>query len=104
MDLQISGTPIYNAASATVVMRMKPSGATAPIPSRNTAATATFTVSYVAAAGNVPAYWRGTLDAETSRNLTAGAYVVDAAISVGGSVVQVVDAIRIIINESVSPL
>lgn len=83
---------------------MKAAHASAPVPSRTTAAAATFTVSYTAAVGATLAFWRGTIDAETSRNLAAGAYVVDAAITSGGSVVQVSDTVRIILNESVTPL
>lgn len=104
VDLQITGTPTFTAATAVVTMKMKPASVSAPVPPRATPATATFTVSYTAAAGSVKAFWRGTLDAETSRNLTPGSYVVDASISSGGTVVQVVDSVRVIINESVTPL
>lgn len=104
VDLQIDGTPLFDPATATVVMKMKPAHVSAPVPPRTTPVTSTFTVSYTPAAGSNKAFWRGMLDAETSRNLAAGAYVVDATITSAGSVVQVADPVRIILNESVTPL
>lgn len=104
VDLVISGTPSFDPAAATVVMKLKPAtGSASSVPPKATASVATFAVTYTAESGSNPAFWRGTIDAPTSAALTARAYVADAEIVSGGNVVQVTDPVLIRLAESVTP-
>lgn len=65
-------------------------------------AVATFTPSFVAAVGEVAAYWLFTIDPATSAALVPGRYVTDVRFIADGATVQVSSPVWITVNPSVS--
>ena len=93
----VSGDP----AGFTVAAKLKRKrGAGAP--PAGAAVVATLTSTFVAAAGDVLAHWLLTVSAEASAALAAGRYVMDAALSSGGAVVQITEPLVVALGESVS--
>jgi hypothetical protein len=94
----VSGDPL---SVTTITANMK-----AVVPGRTsvsavTPVAAAFSISPRGAAGDIPPGWTLTIPAATSAVLSAGSYLADAKLSVGGGVI-VTESIAIRIKESVS--
>jgi hypothetical protein len=86
-------------SAIAVKLKRVPPGRTSPPLYEPVAAD--FTIVPRAANGEVPAGWTLTIDAVTSSGLAPGAYMADAALSVGAAVI-VTDPVAVRIRESVS--
>lgn len=102
LDLVVSNPGAYDAAALTLAMRLKPA-AYGVAPSRDTAAAGQFDVTFQAAAGAEPAFWRARLPDAVSGALLPGSYVTDGQLLFGAAVIAVTDPLFIMINESVTP-
>jgi hypothetical protein len=60
-----------------------------------------FTPTFVAAAGEIPAHWLLTINAAVSAGLAVGNYVADAKITISGGVI-ITESVQIQIRDSVS--
>lgn len=87
---------------ATVAMKIKEADSSKP-PPKSAATKATPVVTYVAAAGAEPAYWKAEVAASVTADWKPGVYVVDAMISVSGTVTEVTEYALIRLSETVTP-
>lgn len=94
LDLVVTDAGAIDPASVTVKIDLKPASGPG-VPDAAVVKAASFAVAYVPAAGADPAYWRGTINAATSAALDERAYVADAVLSVGGTVIDYTDWVSI---------
>ena len=102
IDLVLGDAGSYTPSTLTVVMQLKPTYDLQPPPT-TVASVAEFEVAFNPAVGEAPAYWRGTISAETCARLQPGNYVTDAQILDGTATVQVTTPQIINIVQSVTP-
>jgi hypothetical protein len=94
----VTGDPLVVTAIAAAMKMLAP-GRTSV--SAGTPVAAAFAISPRAAQGDIPPGWNLTVDAAASAALTAGSYLADARLEVGGGVV-ITESVAIAIRESVS--
>jgi len=88
--------------SATMAMKIK-AAEYKKVPPKSSPAKVVPTVTYVAATGLVPGYWKAEVAASVTADWTPGLYVLDAMISLGGAVIEVTESAFISLAESVTP-
>jgi hypothetical protein len=87
---------------ATVTMKIKEADANKP-PPKSAATKVVPVVTYVAADGAEPAYWKAEVAGSITADWKAGVYVMDAMISVSGTVTEVTEYALIRLSETVTP-
>lgn len=101
VDVVVNDAGDYDPSSLTVAMALK-AAVNGRVPPRTAEIVKNFTVSYVAASGSDPAYWRGTIAAADTA-LLSDMYAADAEISASGTVIEVTSPVMVFIAESVTP-
>lgn len=94
----VTGDPLAVTAISAAMKAVAP-GRTSV--SAGTPVAAVFAISPRAAQGSISPGWTLTIDAATSAALSAGSYVADARLEVGGGVIMT-ESVAVVLRESVS--
>lgn len=101
IDLVVESDGGYAPDTLDVSMGLKRASA-GQVPPRAAPVVKTFAISFFASSGDQPAYWRGTISASETTNMS-GLYVTDAVIADGSEILEVTTPAFISVEESVTP-